>query len=221
MDGNRRWAKKQGWIPWHGHRQGLEAAKRTMDFCLKKGISYLSLYTFSIENFRRPEDEKKFIFNVLLKEVYNEHKKLKEKGIRIRFIGERTLFPKHVLGLAKKIEQETKHLSKLQVNLLFCYGGRQELVAGIKAIVHKIKQGEISQDTLSEKILEQHLWTYGIPEPELIIRTGGVRRLSNFLLYQGAYSELYFLDCLWPELQHKDLDRAVNYFEQCQRNFGI
>jgi len=220
MDGNRRWARQQGWIPWRGHREGLEAAKRAMSFCIEKNIPYLSLYTFSIENFKRPEDEKHFSFNVLLNEVYKQVDELKQKGIKVKFIGDRNLFPKNVLDVATKVERETETGDKLQVNLLFCYGARQELLSGIKAIAHKLKQGAIKEEDLSEKILEQHLWTHGIPEPEIIVRTGGVKRLSNFLLYQAAYSEFYFLDCYWPELQHEHLEGAINFLEQTKRNFG-
>ncbi len=220
MDGNRRWAKKRRLFPWLGHREGLKAAKRVVEFCLEKKIQFLSLYTFSIENFVRPAKELDYIFNKLPNELYKQIDELIEKGIRIRFIGDRSLFPASVVPLFKDIEEKTAHLHNITVNLLFCYGARQEIVHAIKNIVKKIKAGQISENELSDQMVSQHLWTQGIPDPELIIRTGGVKRLSNFLLYQAAYSEFYFIDYLWPEITHEHLEDALSFYKNCQRNFG-
>ncbi|TET34304.1 di-trans,poly-cis-decaprenylcistransferase [Candidatus Dependentiae bacterium] len=222
MDGNRRWAKQHGWLPWDGHRAGLKTAQRVVDFCLEQSISYLSLYTFSLENFRRPPQELNFLFNVLMKEMKEALlKKFIAKGVRVTFVGDRSLFPKAVLPICDEIEEKTKEFSVLQVNLLFCYGGQQELVHGMKVIAQKLKSGELSEDDISDELLEQSLWTAGIPAPDLIVRTGGIKRLSNFFLFKAAYSEFFFLDCFWPELTHIHLNEVVESFHTRQRNFGL
>ncbi len=220
MDGNRRWAKKQGLRAFYGHGQGVETVHRVIEFCIRKGIGYLSLYTFSIENFRRAPDEIQYLFDLLVRETEKGMKDFMEKGIRIRFVGDRSLFPESVRPAIERVEQTTAANKTLQVSLLFCYGGRQEIVAGVKSLIAAVKNGEISEHDLNEELFNAHLWTAGIPEPDLIIRTGGARRLSNFLLFQAAYAELCFVDCLWPELQFTDLEKAVEQYEACQRNFG-
>lgn len=221
MDGNRRWARKHGLLPWYGHREGMEAVRVVIDFCLKKKISYLSLYIFSLENFKRSEVEKKYLFNYCAKQAEKELGYFIEKGVCVHFIGDRSQFPQILLSVCKRIENQTAHCDHLYLNLLFCYGGRQELIAGIKHIVHDIKAGNLTEQEITEDNINTYLWTGAIPAPDLIIRTGGMKRLSNFLLYQSAYSELYFLDCMWPELTKDHLEEAIYSFTQCKRNFGI
>ena len=222
MDGNRRWAKQRGWLPWDGHRAGLNAAVRVIDYCLAKNIPYLSLYTFSLENFKRPEQELNFLFNVLIQEMKkNLIDDFVQKGVAIRFIGDRTAFPTSVLPSCIELEEGTKGGKRLIVNLLFCYGGRQEIISAIKKLIHKVKIGEIDENAITDDLFEHYLWTEGTPAPDLIIRTGGVKRLSNFLLFQAAYSELCFIDCLWPDISDNDLNKAMETFTQCQRNFGV
>ena len=222
MDGNRRWAKQYGWLPWDGHREGIKAAQRAMDFCLEQNIAYLSLFAFSLENFKRSKKELQFLFSVLPNEI---KKRLVDdalkKNIRICFVGDRLQFPKDARPVIDEIERATKDGTALQVNLFFCYGARQEIMHGVKALAQKIKDGLFSLDTVTDEQFEACLWTAGIPSPELIIRTGGVQRLSNFLLYQAAYSELYFLNCFWPEITSEHLQQALNSFGHRQRNFGI
>jgi undecaprenyl diphosphate synthase len=220
MDGNRRWAAMNGLPAAHGHREGALAVKRVIDFCLEKGISYLSLYTFSLENFKRSETEKSFLFDILAQEAIQELAALKEKNIRVKFIGDRTLFPAHLIPVCDNVEQETAHLDTLQLNILFCYGGRQEIISGIKTIITASKKGLFCDDSLSEETFKHYLWSGDIPDPDIIMRTGGAQRLSNFLLYQAAYSELYFLDCMWPEIGTEHLERMLLFFNQCKRNFG-
>ena len=222
MDGNRRWAQQHGWLPWDGHRAGLKTAQRVVDFCLQQSIPYLSLYTFSLENFRRPPQELNFLFNVLMREMKDRLLDgFIDKKVCVQFVGDRAQFPKEVLPICDEIEDKTKNLSALQVNLLFCYGGQQELVHGMKAIAQKIKSGELSEDEISEEVLEKSLWTSGIPVPDLIVRTGGIKRLSNFFLFKAAYSEFFFLDCFWPELTETHLAAVVESFHIRQRNFGL
>lgn len=221
MDGNRRWAKKQGLLPWLGHQEGINTARRVIDFCLEKKIPYLSLYTFSLENFKRPAQEVDFLFNILAtKESSKIIDDCVKNKIRLVFIGDRSLFPDSLIPIIQEAEQRTQTFTNLTVNLLFCYGGRQEIVSGIKKIIHHLKTGQISEDSISDELFERYLWTSGIPAPDLIIRPGGVKRLSNFLIYQAAYSELYFLDCLWPELTHEHLENALAFFYNTQRNYG-
>ncbi len=220
MDGNRRWAKKKGWMPWYGHKEGIEAAKRVIQFCIKNNISYLSLYTFSIENFKRPADEIKYLFNNIVNEASSIIKEFKENGVRARFIGDRLWFPETIQATCDKIEQETVDCNILYLNLLFCYGARQEIVNAVKTIIEEIKQGQRTEKDLTPDLFSCYLWTADMPDPDLIIRTGGAKRLSNFLLYQAAYSELYFLDCLWPDITESHLEKAVSFFYQSKRNFG-
>lgn len=222
MDGNRRWARKNKLDILLGHSKGgLDAAKLTVQFCLDQGITYLSLYTFSVENLKRSEQEKQFLFDLLIKGVNETVNDFVHQGVKVKFIGDWNLFPEHVIASCKELEQKTADCTKLVLNILFCYGARQEIVAAVKTLVTKIKSGLLLEQDVTEKALEQCLWTHGTPEPDLIIRTGGAQRLSNFLLYQAAYSEFCFLNCLWPEITYQDLEQAVSGFKATQRNYGV
>jgi len=221
MDGNRRWAKKRGLRSWYGHREGMEAVRMVIDFCVEKQIRFLSLYTFSLENFKRPSIEKRYLFGYLSKQAEKELPFFIEKGVCVRFIGDRSQFPESIVPVCKRIEHQTAHCDRLYLNLLFCYGAQQELVAGIKSITRAIKAGELAEDEITEESINRYLWMGQIPAPDLIIRTGSVCRMSNFLLYQAAYSELCFLDCMWPELSKEHLEKATSSFVQCERNFGV
>lgn len=220
MDGNRRWAKKQGLAAAYGHRQGVEAVKCAVDFCLKKHIPHLSLYTFSIENNQRSMDEKNYLFELMISEATKGIEEFIANHIKVRFVGDRTLFPAHLIPLCEDIERQTAAGTALQFNILFYYGGRQEIVESIKDIVRQVRAGQLTEDDITEQLVAHHLWMGDVPEPDLIIRTGGFKRLSNFLLYQAAYSELYFLDCLWPEITTDHLEEAFSYFTAGKRNFG-
>ena len=221
MDGNRRYAKKQGWQVWRGHQQGVEAVRVAMDFCLEQQIPYLSLYTFSIENFKRPPKEQAYLFKLLVQKAREHLDELKNKGIRVRFIGDKSLFPESVLPTCTFVEEQTRQNSTLQVNFLFCYGGQQEILHGVKQVVHAIQTGALTCEQLTEQRFARYLWTEEMPAPDLILRTGGVKRLSNFFLYQAAYSEFYFSDCLWPEITAAELHKAVGSFGAVKRNFGV
>jgi len=220
MDGNRRWAINQGLIPWYGHKNGLDSVRRVMDFCLEKKIMHLSLYTFSIENLKRAEDEQRYLFEVLAQEALQELEDFKRKNVRVRFIGDRTLFPKNIRPICEKIERETDGCTLLQLNFLLCYGGQQEIVDTAKRIVVKVVKGDLLVNDITTDLFENFLWTSSSPSPDLIIRTGGDNRLSNFLLFQCAYSELYFLNCLWPDISVENLESAITYYDNCRKNFG-
>ena len=220
MDGNRRWARQRGILPWYGHRRGAETVRVAIDFCLEHAIEHLSLYAFSLENFKRPAQENEYLFQLLAQEIKAVQVECEKLHVRICFIGDRTLFPTSLVNLCDQLEERTASFDRMQLNVLFCYGARSEIVSAVKKIATKISAGQLSEQDLSPELIEEHLWTSGIPAPELIVRTGGARRLSNFLLYQAAYSELYFLDCLWPDLTKEHLQNAVTYFHSCRRNFG-
>jgi len=211
MSGNRRWAASRGLTTSFG---------RVITFCIERSIKYLSLYTFSLENFQRPIDQKQFIFDLLVNQVKEQVPELKKKGIRVRFIGDWSKFPISVIKSCEYTERETIGGDRLQVNLLFCYGARQELVSGIKKMITDVKSGDLKEDSIDQDTIANYLWTDGIPDPDLLFRPDGDHRLSNFLLYQSAYTELYFSDCLWPEVNEDHLQKAYDYFNSCQRNFG-
>lgn len=222
MDGNRRWAKKQGLSFGDGYAQGgFDAVKRTVEFCLDRGIKHLSLYAFSLENLKRPQAEQNFLFDTIVSKGTSAIDLFKEHQVRVFFVGDRSVFPDRVRSVCETIENETKDFSRIFVHILFCYGGRQELVAGCRLLAQKIKQGDLQPEDITEKVMNDVLWTANIPDPELIVRTSGVSRLSNFLLFKSAYSELCFLDCLWPEITRDDLEYAVNKYYKVARNFGV
>jgi len=221
MDGNRRWAMQQGLQSLYGHRKGIDAVKLVVDFCIENNIAYLSLYTFSIENLKRSSEEQYYLFEVLAEEAVHDLEEFKSRNIAIRFIGDRALFPKSIKPLCEKMEKETQFCTGLSLNFLLCYGGRQEIIDTAKRIASKVRKGDLLESDITYEVFERFLWTAGTPFPDLIIRTGGYHRLSNFLLFQGAYSELYFLNCLWPDITKHDLEKAVIYFNDCQKNCGL
>lgn len=222
MDGNRRWAKKNNSLSEDkfGHKKGKDSARLVVEFCIKNNIKYLSLYAFSLENFNRPEEEKDDIFNILLGGIDSELDNLKKEGVRIRFIGDRTKFPKHLIPSITKAEIRTAEEIKLNLNILFCYGAQQEYVHVVRDLAQKVKQGVINVEDIDNNMIQNALWTAGIPNPDLILRTSGVSRLSNFLLYQAAYSELAFLDCYWPEITEDHLAECIAEFKNTKQNFG-
>lgn len=222
MDGNRRWAKEHNIKSWLGHKHGLENLRMAVKFCRKYSIPHLTVYAFSLENFKRPQEELNFLFGEVLQEVVNrDADELAQKGVRVRFIGDRAQFPEHTVKLVDSIEQKTAHNKDLMLNILFCYGGQQEIIAAAKEMCRElIKKGE-SADSITAATFEAHLWTKDIPPVDLVIRTGFVARLSNFLLYKVAYSDLYFVDCYWPDMTQERLESIVaNFINSNHRFFG-
>ena len=221
IDGNRRWAKEQGLESHYGHRKGIEKLRTAIDFCLEQHIPYLTFYALSLENLKRSPQELNYLFDILAREfAAQEIDKLIEQGIRVRFLGERSQYPKSLVSIIDDMEQKTIKGSHLQLTLLFCYGGRQEIVSAVKKIIGQVKNGTFNEKDLTPELFEQFLWTGTIPSPDLIIRTGGAQRLSNFLPYQSTYTELYFLKTYWPDITSNHLEQAIEYFKQCKRNFG-
>ncbi len=201
---------------WIGHDKGSDVVERVILYCIDNSIEVVSLYMFSLENLKRSEFEKSFIFNeILVKKTHQRIDFFKDNNIRVKFIGDRSSFPSSTVDTINWLEDQTKDNTVITVLILFCYGGRQELIAAVNSALKESKGNEISLETL-----EQHLWTSGIPDPELIIRTGGRQRLSNYLVYQSAYSEFYFTDVLWPDIDESHLNSALDYYKTVQRNFG-
>lgn len=221
MDGNRRWAKKNQLQALRGHQKGSESIQTAIEVCLQEKIPYLSLYTFSLENFKRSEYELSYLFELIQRESIAQLPLFQEHNIKVRFIGDRSRFPASVIPSIETLETTTANNTALTVNFLFCYGGRQEIAAAARAVAQKVAAGVLLPEQITESILAEHMWMSDSPDPDLIIRTGGAHRLSNFLLYQAAYSELYFLDCFWPDITQELIKGALETYRTAQRNFGV
>lgn len=219
MDGNRRWARAHG-IGSVG-KEGIDTAYRVVEWCLQKKIPYLSLFAFSLENFKRSPWEMEPLFALMVDEMAKRTDELVRNHIQIRFVGDRTLFPVHVRTACERLEAATRAGKRIIVQILFCYGSRQELLHACTKVAALIACGELKPETITTDLIAKHLWTAGVPDPDLLIRTGNVQRLSNFLLYQAAYAELYFPPILWPDLTEATLEEALSYFNSCKRNFGL
>lgn len=212
MDGNRRWAKKNSLFPWQGHKKGIDNVEMSIQFCMEQGIKFLSLYTFSLENVNRPETEKKYLFK-LIDTMKDRVQEFVDKNIKICFIGDRSVMDESLRMTCDNVELATKDCTALQCNFLFFYGGRQEIVFAARALQ---KSGE----EITESSLRKNLWSGDIPYPELVVRTGGHQRLSNFLLFQIAYAEIKFLKVLWPDFTKHDLKNLLDEHATIQKNIG-
>lgn len=220
MDGNRRWAQQQGLLPWYGHKEGIEATIKVIDFALRKGIPFLSLYLFALQNFKRSPIEINELFQMITTYADQMIQLCIDRSVKILFIGDRTVIDTQLVKTLEHIETQTNKATQLQLNLFFCYGGQEELIDTCKKIAIAVESKKISASDISRELFETHLSTNGIPSPDCIIRSGGMHRLSNFLLYQAAYAELYFSSVLWPEINEEELEKAYDYFIHCKRNFG-
>ncbi len=221
MDGNRRWARERNSDTYFGHLAGRDAARRAVEYCVKRSISYLSLYTLSLENLhQRPPEEVNHILTIMIEGISQELPELIKQGVCVRFVGDRDQFPTNVLASVDAVERETKDLNTLHLRVMFCYGAKQELMHVVKAIAQQVKNGLLAIDDIDQKTMQNTLWTYDVPDPDLIIRSGKVMRLSNFLLYQAAYAEIKFLDCLWPDVTDQHLDECIQEYQRTKQNFG-
>lgn len=214
MDGNGRWAQQKGLPRTLGHKEGVRTLKRTVENAYQLGIEYLSLYVFSAENWRRPKEEVDFLMKMLESLIKKEVTALHKNSIKVRFIGDMTGLSVDLQDKIVWAEKLTKRNTKLQLNLLINYGARQEIVHAVNAL---IKDGAIS---VSESDISGHLYTHDSPDPELIIRTGGDARLSNFLLWQAAYSELWITPVCWPDFNKTLFEEALQYYSSKDRRFG-
>ena len=216
MDGNRRWAKACGLPKLEGHRRGYDKIKKVGGWCLEKGIEILTVYAFSTENWNRELAEVKYLMWLLRRGLTKDLNYFYKKGIKIRIIGQKERLNKELQKAVLKAEEKTKNNKKGILNLAISYGGRPEIIQAIKKII----KNKIPAEKISEKLIERYLWLGDLPAPDLIIRTSGEQRLSNFLTWQSAYSELYFINKHWPDFTETDLDQAISEFNRRQRRFG-
>ena len=214
MDGNGRWGLKKRKSRNYGHLKGIKAVETVIKSSLIKKIQYLTLYTFSTENWRRPDKEVNFLFDLIRKSLKKKIKKIINQGIRVNIIGERKRLPKDIIKIVKLIENKTKKNKKITLNLALNYGSKQEIVDACRNLISK-KQKKINVSNF-----EKELYTRDIPDPEILIRTGGTKRLSNFLLWQLAYTEIFFVDKLWPDFNENDFNNIIKKFFGIKRNFG-
>ena len=213
MDGNGRWALQKGKSRNYGHQCGLRAIEKIVDYSIKKKISYLTLFTFSSENWKRPKKEVNFLFKLLENYFKKNLLKVIKNGIKVKIIGNKSKLAINLRKIIKLAENKTRKNKKISVQLALNYGSKQEIINSMK-IVNKKKQ------KITIKNFEKNLYTSGFPDPDILIRTGGQRRLSNFLLWQIAYAEIFFVKKMWPDFNNNDFQKILNKFKKIKRNFG-
>ena len=215
MDGNGRWAKKRSLPRTAGHVAGAKTFKNIARYCNKIGLKYLTVYAFSTENWKRPEDEVKGIMN-LLRDYLKDAENFKDENIKVNFIGDRTPLAEDIKELMKKNEEGSKNATGLTLNIAINYGGRDEITNAVKKIVNS----GVNAEDITEDLISQNLYTYGIPAPDLIIRPSGEYRRSNYIIWQSAYAEYWFSDILWPDFTPQHLEKAINDYNHRNRRFG-
>ncbi|MBL12046.1 MAG: di-trans,poly-cis-decaprenylcistransferase [Rhodospirillaceae bacterium] len=220
MDGNGRWAESRGLTRFHGHSEGAKSARTAVESAIKYKVRYLTLYSFSSENWKRPQTEINDLMGLLRSYLENEMKTLVENGIRLRVIGERADLGEDIVQLIQRCEEITSKNKILDLFIALSYGGRYEITEAARQLAIKVKDGNIESADINEEIFSKHLYTWGVPDPDLIIRTSGEKRVSNFLLWQLAYSELVFSDTLWPDFSENDFKKALSEFSLRDRRFG-
>jgi len=220
MDGNGRWAKKRGLLRVFGHENGSQAVRKTVEASAKLGIENLTLYAFSTENWNRPKIEVDTLMKLLISSLRSELKSLHENNIRLNTIGNLEMLPASARKELLEAIEKTKSNTRMVLTIALSYGSREEIVSAVKHICDKVKNNIISIDAVDESIINQHLYTQNLPDVDLLIRTSGEHRISNFLLWQIAYAELYFTDVLWPDFKEEDLYEAIISFQQRERRFG-
>ena len=220
MDGNGRWAKKQGLIRAIGHENGTKSVRITVETCAKLGIENLTLYAFSTENWNRPKLEVETLMKLLISSLKKELKTLIDNNIRLNSIGNLERLPKSAQKELLEVIEKTKNNTRMVLTLALNYGAREEMLNAVKIISDKVKNNIISIDTIDESIINQHLYTQNLPNVDLLIRTSGEHRISNFLLWQIAYAELYFTDVLWPDFKEHHLYEAIISYQKRERRFG-
>ncbi|MBF4494734.1 isoprenyl transferase [Flavobacterium sp. JLP] len=220
MDGNGRWAKQQGFLRAFGHENGTKSVKKTITTCAKIGIEYLTLYAFSTENWNRPKLEVDALMKILINSLKKELVTLQENNIRLNAIGNLEKLPKSAQKELLDVIDKTKNNTRLTLTLALSYGSREELVNAVRIISDKVKNNIISIDTIDDSIINEHLYTQNLPDVDLLIRTSGEHRISNFLLWQIAYAELYFTNVLWPDFKDQDLYEAIISYQKRERRFG-
>ena len=220
MDGNGRWAKKRALPTIMGHREGANTLKKIVEYANEIGVEYLIVYAFSTENWKRSKEEVNGLMSLLTEYLDSFEKNFYKQNIRIKVIGRRSLLLKDLQEKINNVEQKTSNNRGLTFVIALDYGGRQEMVTAMQRIAKRIENGELSIDEITEDIISNNLYTRDIKDPDIIIRTSGEQRLSNFLMWQGVYSELYFTDVLWPDFRKQDLDIAIRAYSNRNRRFG-
>lgn len=220
MDGNGRWAKKQSKIRIFGHKVGVKAVRDTVEGAAELGLKYLTLYAFSSENWNRPKKEIDALMELLVNTILDETKTLMDNNIRLEAIGNLEDLPKKCLQNLNNTIEKTVNNTHMTLVLALSYSSKKEVTQAIKSIVKKVENDDLKSDEINEDLIQNHLYTHNIPDPELLIRTSGEQRISNFLLWQIAYSELYFTDILWPDFRREDLYKAIVNYQKRERRFG-
>jgi undecaprenyl diphosphate synthase len=221
MDGNGRWAKQRRLPRISGHKVGMDSVREVITISKEIGIKVLTLYAFSQENWKRPQNEVRSLMGLLRRYLRREIKTMTEKGIRLRAIGEIEKLPTNAREILKDAMEKTSMNKDLILNVALSYGGRSEIIEAVKRALSDIEKGSLSIYDLNETIFENYLETNGLPDPDLLIRTSGEKRISNFLLWQSAYTEFYFTDTLWPDFRKKELLLAILDYQQRERRFGL
>jgi undecaprenyl diphosphate synthase len=220
MDGNGRWAKARGLPRTAGHKKGVDAVRRTVEAARELGIGYLTIFSFSSENWRRPEAEVSDLMQLLRFYLRSEIAELHKAGVRLRVIGERSRLSKDIVQLIDKAEELTRDNDVLTLVVALSYGSRQEIAQAARRLAEEVRDGRLDPSAIDEEALSGRLFTTDIPDPDLIVRTSGEKRISNFLLWQAAYAEFVFLDTLWPDFTKRDLEAAIEEFHRRERRFG-
>ncbi len=220
MDGNGRWAKARGLPRFAGHRQGVKAVRSTVRACSDLGISYLTIYAFSSENWKRPASEVDDLMGLLRLYIRRELNELGREGVRIRFIGNRSRLAEDINLLIANSEESTKNNTGLTFTVAINYGGRQEILEATRRFARHVRDGEFDPEDMNELLFESYLESEKLPDPDLLIRTSGEQRLSNFLLWQSAYTEFVFTSTLWPDFKKKHLEQAVHEYQRRERRYG-
>lgn len=221
MDGNGRWAKKRNLPRVAGHQKGVETVRIIVEACVGLGVEVLTLYTFSTENWKRPKEEVSTLMRLIVKSLKKETDELNKNNIRLTTIGDKNSLPEIVQKELDNAIERTSHNTKMILNLAISYGGRWELVEAVKNISSQVASGKISLDEINEELISKNLTTAKLPNPDLLIRSGGEFRISNFLLWQIAYSEIYVTDTLWPDFRCKQLLEAIKDYQKRERRFGL
>ena len=221
MDGNGRWAKQHGKERYEGHIAGVESVRRAVESAAKYGVKWLTLYAFSTENWGRPTAEVNAIMELFCKSVVAESPSLIKQGVRVQIIGEKTNFSDAVLKMIDQIEQTTAEGKTLTLVLAFNYSSRRELMLATQAICERVAKGELRSEEVNEEVITNHLMTHSMPDPDLIVRTSGECRLSNFLLWQASYAEFYFPEVLWPDFDDVEFKKALDVYASRERRYGL
>lgn len=220
MDGNGRWAKSRGNMRIYGHKVGVDSVRDIVEACAQLGVKYLTLYAFSTENWNRPAAEVGALMQLLIQSLRKEAKRLNKNNIRLVTIGQTDRFPENCKVALEEAIELTSQNSRMQLCLALSYSGRWDIVQAVKRIAEKVQSGAVSVDEINDQLISRHLATATIPDPDLIIRTSGEYRLSNFLLWQLAYSELYITQTFWPDFRREELYKAIESYQGRERRFG-